>query len=478
DYTLWILPCDFSQNATVSITNAAELVYGFTTVWLGAAGSIGLGVGEFLVWNFTLPSNVSWMEFGADLVGLPPELGLLDAAELASFLANPGAFNFSTLIDYGPPGPPVAGVVPGAAASPPAGPYAVVAYNSANISITLVFRGPLYTIWPGPATPFLQAASVASGPVTTVVGAEIGVAATALDSAGDTNPAGVTFAWSVLPATLGYVSDPTQSATTFVAIAAGDGVLQVDATWDSITLRGTAPIHIDVPAPFVLWVGANRSSGPVPLTVAFNSSSAGAATTPTYAWNFSDGSAEVPGAAVTHTFLVAGTYLVTLTAREPSGATATSTFTITALPEGTGRPLTVNLSVSPSSLLGGSAVAFLASASGGSPPYAWSWIGLPSGCSGGNVATVNCTLPTSGMLVVRAIATDRANQTASAVASVSIAPSAAGGPTSALGNVPLWLTATVAGALVLSGLAFALSLLWYLRGRRPPGTRASGDPPR
>ncbi|MCI4355121.1 MAG: hypothetical protein L3K06_07135, partial [Thermoplasmata archaeon] len=131
DYTLWILPCDFSQNATVSITNAAELVYGFTTVWLGAAGSIGLGVGEFLVWNFTLPSNVSWMEFGADLVGLPPELGLLDAAELASFLANPGAFNFSTLIDYGPPGPPVAGVVPGAAASPPAGPYAVVAYNSA-----------------------------------------------------------------------------------------------------------------------------------------------------------------------------------------------------------------------------------------------------------------------------------------------------------------------------------------------------------
>ncbi|MGC4808452.1 PQQ-dependent sugar dehydrogenase [Micromonospora sp. DT233] len=76
--------------------------------------------------------------------------------------------------------------------------------------------------------------------------------------------------------------------------------------------------------------GANRTSGPAPLTVAF--SSAGSSDPDdgalTYAWAFGDGTTST-AANPTKTYATKGTYTATLTVRDPQGATGSAGVTIT-----------------------------------------------------------------------------------------------------------------------------------------------------
>ncbi|MEW2382995.1 carbohydrate-binding protein [Micromonospora sp. NPDC047707] len=75
---------------------------------------------------------------------------------------------------------------------------------------------------------------------------------------------------------------------------------------------------------------ANKTSGPAPLTVAFSSAGSsdpdGGALT--YSWNFGDGTSST-AANPTKTFNSNGTYAVTLTVRDPQGATGTANVTVT-----------------------------------------------------------------------------------------------------------------------------------------------------
>ena len=472
NWTLWILPCDFTQNATVTIPSAAQLVYAFSTQLLHPAGNLSVDGGAFAVWNFSLPSDTNWIQIGCDCGYIYPttDLAILDPSELAAFLGDPAGFDFSTITNFGPPGSTLIDGSPGVPGTPAAGTYAVVLYASSNASVTMWLWGPLSTFWPGPATPILVSVTVATALNTTVVGASMPVAATATDSAGNSNPGGVTFEWVVLPPTLGVLSDPSQPATDFIATSAGTGSLEVEASSGGIVISAVTPIRVAAPAPFELQLGADRSSGPVPLTVAFAASIVGAVVTPTYLWSFGDGSPGDTTPSANHTFAVVGTYVVLLTAREPWGATATSTFTVIALPAEPTGPLMAALSLSSPSPVPGATESFAASASGGTPPYTWSWRGLPTGCSAGNVSTVTCVLPTSGGVMTTVVVTDHDNRTASATAYVAIGPSASG-ESSFFGSVPTGLAATLAGAVVLSLLAFALALRSNLRGRRPPMAR-------
>ena len=468
-WTLVMLPCDFTQNATVSITDAAQLVYAFTTQLLQTTGNLTIDGGAFLVWNFSLPVDAAWMLVESDYGFSYPftDLGLLDSSELAAFLTDPAGFSFSATTNYGPPG---SGAFGGPTVSPTAGAYSEVAYNPSNASEVMWLSSPLSAFWPGPSTPILVAVAVGAALSTTVVGASTAVAATATDSSANANPPGVTFAWSVLPPTLGVLSDPTAAATNFIATAAGNGSLEVVASWGGIVLTSTARIRVAAAVPLTLQLQADRSMGPVPLTVAFSALLGGAVVPPTYLWSFGDGSPADTSSSANHTFYVAATYRVALTAREPWGSTATSTLTITALPATTG-PLIDYLTVSSARPASAVSESFFATASGGSPPYAWSWRGLPTGCSAGNVPTVACTLPTAGAVVVVVVVTDQDNATASASAYVAIVPSASG-DTTVLGGVPPWLSAILLSAVALSALAFVLALRSNLQARRPPSPRS------
>ncbi|MEE6258700.1 carbohydrate-binding protein, partial [Plantactinospora sonchi] len=80
----------------------------------------------------------------------------------------------------------------------------------------------------------------------------------------------------------------------------------------------------------VARAGADRTSGPAPLTVAFSSAGSsdpdGGALT--YAWAFGDGTTST-AANPTKTYGTNGTYTATLTVRDPQGATGTSSVQIT-----------------------------------------------------------------------------------------------------------------------------------------------------
>src|SRR5262245_5806716 len=82
--------------------------------------------------------------------------------------------------------------------------------------------------------------------------------------------------------------------------------------------------------PPTVTVSATPSTGVAPLTVAFTATASDPEQQQlTYAWEFGDGGTSTQ-ANPTHTYQVASAYTARLTVRDPQGATATSTVTITA----------------------------------------------------------------------------------------------------------------------------------------------------
>ena len=65
-------------------------------------------------------------------------------------------------------------------------------------------------------------------------------------------------------------------------------------------------------------------------------------------------------------------------------------------------PLTVSLSISPQDIQAGSSTEIQTMANGGTPPYSYSYNGLPSSCAGENVASFSCNPSQSGTFDVTA----------------------------------------------------------------------------
>jgi glucose/arabinose dehydrogenase/chitodextrinase len=86
---------------------------------------------------------------------------------------------------------------------------------------------------------------------------------------------------------------------------------------------------------------ANPRAGALPLLVAFDgrASSDPDGSALTYDWNFGDGTAHATSATVSHSYTTAGEYTVTLTVRDPQGASGTASTTIHA----GNRPPTVSI---------------------------------------------------------------------------------------------------------------------------------------
>ncbi|WP_301664121.1 PKD domain-containing protein [Methanoculleus frigidifontis] len=93
---------------------------------------------------------------------------------------------------------------------------------------------------------------------------------------------------------------------------------------------GPAEMPAPVVPPLAVSISANSTSGTVPLTVAFNVTVAGDPTT--WNWMFGDGTSATVEGPVAYTYTTPGTYTAALTVSNATGAEATDTETITALP--------------------------------------------------------------------------------------------------------------------------------------------------
>ncbi|MDE1819983.1 MAG: PKD domain-containing protein [Euryarchaeota archaeon] len=120
--------------------------------------------------------------------------------------------------------------------------------------------------------------------------------------------------------------------------------------------------------PLSAGASGNPTSGPVPLAVRFTGSASGGSPPYAYAWNFGDGSLGSHAINPNHTYNSTGSFTPTLTITDSASRTATAVATILVVPK-----LIVSATANPSSGSVPLSVVFNGSASGGTPPYIWTW---------------------------------------------------------------------------------------------------------
>src|SRR2546427_885105 len=140
---------------------------------------------------------------------------------------------------------------------------------------------------------------------------------------------------------------------------------QTTTSQQSITVSGAPP---QLTASFAYSPSSTKAGQPVTFTA-----SANGGTSPfTFSWSFGDGLTGT-GSPVTHTYTSAGSYTAALTIKDSSTpqqtATSRNTVSVTIPPP----PIMASFTLNPSSPDVGQSISFTASASGGTPPYIYSW---------------------------------------------------------------------------------------------------------
>jgi hypothetical protein len=82
--------------------------------------------------------------------------------------------------------------------------------------------------------------------------------------------------------------------------------------------------------------------------------------------------------------------------------------------------LTASLSISPGQLQQGGSISVTTSVSGGTPPYSYSYTGLPSGCSSQDQPLFSCTPSSTGSFSVQVTVTDSHGNSSAPSNSVSV----------------------------------------------------------
>ncbi len=140
--------------------------------------------------------------------------------------------------------------------------------------------------------------------------------------------------------------------------------------------------------------------GLAPLTVEFIAVMGGGTLPYTYNWSFGTG-ATGTGNPVNYTYTVPGNYLPSVYANDSLLENASGRVAVKVA-----LPLSVVLTVTPSSTTTGSSVTFFAAISGGLSPYSFLWSGLPASCSPNDGPSVTCSTGTPGQYSVSVAVTD------------------------------------------------------------------------
>ena len=139
------------------------------------------------------------------------------------------------------------------------------------------------------------------------------------------------------------------------------------------TKTSQQPISVSgAPPPLTASFAYSPSSTQAGQPVRFTASASGGTSAFTFSWSFGDGTTGT-GSPVTHTYSSAGSYTAALTVKESSSPQQTATAQMTVAVTSPPPPISASFTLSPSSPSAGQSVSFAASASGGTPPYNYTW---------------------------------------------------------------------------------------------------------
>ncbi|TMI35548.1 PKD domain-containing protein [Candidatus Bathyarchaeota archaeon] len=139
------------------------------------------------------------------------------------------------------------------------------------------------------------------------------------------------------------------------------------------TKTSQQPISVSgAPPPLTASFAYSPSSTQAGQPVRFTASASGGTSAFTFSWSFGDGTTGT-GSPVTHTYSSAGSYTAALTVKDSSSPQQTATSQMTVAVTSPPPPISASFAISPSSPSAGQSVSFAASASGGTPPYNYTW---------------------------------------------------------------------------------------------------------
>ena len=139
------------------------------------------------------------------------------------------------------------------------------------------------------------------------------------------------------------------------------------------TKTSQQPISVSgAPPPLTASFAYSPSSTQAGQPVRFTASASGGTSAFTFSWSFGDGTTGT-GSPVTHTYSSAGSYTAALTVKDSSSPQQTATSQMTVAVTSPPPPISASFTLSPSSPSAGQSVSFAASASGGTPPYNYTW---------------------------------------------------------------------------------------------------------
>jgi PKD repeat protein len=171
--------------------------------------------------------------------------------------------------------------------------------------------------------------------------------------------------------------------------------------------------------PLTATAAGTPTTGNAPLQVSFTGSASGGTAPYSYSWNFGDGSATSTTQNPSHTYSAAGTYTAKLTVTDSASPANTATSTVTVKVSAVGSPLTATASALPTSGQVPLNVSFTGSASGGTPPYSYSW-NFGDGSAASTAQNPSHTYSNPGTFTAKLTVTDSASPANTATSSVSI----------------------------------------------------------
>ncbi|MGS0525491.1 PKD domain-containing protein [Zobellia nedashkovskayae] len=272
--------------------------------------------------------------------------------------------------------------------------------------------------------------------------------AVAFTGSGSTDDTGITeYSWDFKD---GNGSDQSDASHTFETA----GIYEVELTvTDAEGLTNTETVSITVEskentAP-VAKISSNKTSGTLPLAVAFTGSGSTDDTGITeYSWDFKDGNGSDQSDA-SHTFETAGTYAVELTVTDAEGLTSTETVSITVESKENTAPV-AKISSNKTSGTVPLAVAFTGSGSTddtGITEYSWDF----KDGNGSDQSDASHTFETAGTYAVELTVTDAEGLTSTETVSITVeskentAPVAKASADKTSGTLPLAVAFTGSG---------------------------------
>lgn len=248
-------------------------------------------------------------------------------------------------------------------------------------------------------------------------------------------------------------------------------------TWNVSWVRTRVAPH---PMPEVLGQGFDlagvvASSTPlvsdVSLPISFVCRAATSLPSPNYSWSFGDGGTD-SGPSVTHAYGRVGTFRATCLAATGAGAAGTDSI-----------PIVINANVAillfqavPSTVSLGTSLNLIVNVTGGTPPFSYTYSGLPPGCPTANTASLTCLPGETGTFAVKITATDAVGATTFDSITISVTNPPPKTPPSLTPAQGYALGGAVAGVIVLAGVLPVL--LWRRRSPpAPPDRSASSSGP-